>query len=253
VAAGGAVVAAAAGATSFPGSITPSDPTHSNFVLDQSPPSSCASPKPALVGSDPAQIHYDTYTQTSGATTCYTISLSVGAAANRAAYSIAYQGSFNPLDLSANYLGDIGVANGVQPGQTRSYSVQVPGGSTLVAVVEELMADPAALPYTLDITGGVPTTARLAGFHTRASRAGVVVTWRTTNETDAAAFEVYRERGGTLTRVGKPVAAKRTGSPAGASYRVLDPLSSPGRTTYKLQALQLDGTRPWVALSALSR
>ena len=251
-AAGTAVAAGAAGATTFNGSIGAGDPGHLNFVLDAPPASTCGSTKSTDQSQDNSgPYRYDLYTIPSAGTTCFTIQLSTPLGAGRS-YSVAYLNSFNPNSILTNYLGDLGIQGGMQAGLTRSYSVQVPGGNSLVVEVEEYDPGAGVSTYTLDVTGSTPTAVKLVSFHAAAAGRNVIVSWRTADETDTAGFEVFRVTGGKLVRLGGVIPAKRLGHVAGASYSVVD-RNAPRRATYRVRAVGLDGSRAWVGLSALAR
>ncbi|MCB0740697.1 MAG: hypothetical protein KDB92_06535, partial [Chitinophagaceae bacterium] len=94
--------------------------------------STCASPKtwPGDFGSGP--YFYDTYslTNNTGADQCVTVDY-VSSTSNFV-HVTAYNGSFNPANQSANYLGDGGNSANTSP---VSFSFTAPAGATIVFVV----------------------------------------------------------------------------------------------------------------------
>lgn len=86
--------------------------------------------------------HYRTYTlQNMGTTSdCVTFSLqSKDPAVLNQVHLSAYSGTFNPADLSVNYLGDIGASS--YQSITRSMDINVPANSTVTLVVNEATAN----------------------------------------------------------------------------------------------------------------
>jgi hypothetical protein len=104
-------------------------------------PSACQAPKAVPPVIDSVSRHYDSYvfTNTTGVQTCFTVNIDAGACTGASyLFSAAYLGSFDPNDLSANYLADIGIS----PNPRGSYSFSVPAGARFVVVVHAI--DPAA-------------------------------------------------------------------------------------------------------------
>ena len=90
-----------------------------------------------------------------------------------------------------------------------------------------------------------PTAAEVTRFTAQRTKAGVLVKWRTANESRIAGFNVYRERAGKLVRVNRAlIRAKAAGTAAGRAYAWRDALAKPG-ARYRLQVVRLDGTRVW--------
>src|SRR6185295_18962112 len=115
------------------GSIAAGDTTQTDRLTRDGNPSSCAGK--AFPGATAvATIRYDQYTFTniSGTAACIKVSL----AADFAAHSVAYLGSYDPNNKATNYLGDLGIS---YPGNNSiaSYSINVPSGATYVIVVTE--------------------------------------------------------------------------------------------------------------------
>jgi hypothetical protein len=116
--------------------------------------STCAAPKSVFPGTtQPGTRQYDAYTFTtcanSGAS-CVTVTFSGSNAINL--YSAAYTGSFNPADLSQNFLADPGSS-----AATRVYSFNLAAGAqTFTIIVYDVppgLATPSGSVYTLNISG----------------------------------------------------------------------------------------------------
>jgi hypothetical protein len=91
------------------------------------------------------------------------------------------------------------------------------------------------------------TAVRVLAFRARAGKRAVTLEWRTASELDAVGFNVLRTRGPATTRVNRRlVPARGSQGVAGASYRLVDRSVLPGRRyVYRLQLVELDGTRVW--------
>ena len=130
------------------GQIAAGDPTQANRVFRGGTPSDCGGrPFPGL-NADPSPVvrRFDqyTYVNSSGSPICVKVTLK---ADNAGIHSVAYLGSYNPADISQNYLGDLGVAYAANT--EASYSFTVPAGATYVIVVHEITPNtPATINYT---------------------------------------------------------------------------------------------------------
>jgi hypothetical protein len=88
---------------------------------------------------------YDTYAFTNaGGPTCYTVYLDNGCGL----FATTYLGSFNPTNLCANYLADLGYSF------VPYYSFIVPAATNFVIVVNEIPDEAGGCDYTLVVTGG---------------------------------------------------------------------------------------------------
>src|SRR5947208_2215824 len=86
-----------------------------------------------------------------GSAACVTIHTNTACNADHAIFTSAYLGSFDPNNLCTNWVGD----SGFPPDPDQAFHVEVPGGQTLVVVVNE--EHHAGCPgYTLTITGLCP-------------------------------------------------------------------------------------------------
>lgn len=131
-----------AGCKVFTGRILTTDPTHSPRINRNGVQSVCGTAKayPGDFGS--GNFHYKTYSlqNTSATPDCVTFVLkSTDPDASKAVHLVAYTGSFNPANISQNYLGDTGSsALGVT---TVTMSVIIPGNTTIVLVATEPVAN----------------------------------------------------------------------------------------------------------------
>lgn len=134
----------------FTGRILTTDPTHSPRITRDGVHSACGVAKayPGDFGS--GNFHYKTYSlqNTSATPDCVTLSLkNTDPDATKQVHLIAYTGSFNPANISQNYLGDTGQSS--VTGAVESMSVTVPGNTTIVLVATEPIANTA---FTADFT-----------------------------------------------------------------------------------------------------
>lgn len=110
--------------------------------------STCAVPKatPTLVDSVARRYDSYTFTNTTAATACVTVSVTSGCSTNL--YYATYLGSFNPANILTNYLADAGASFA----GTATFSFNVPVGQSFVLVLHEV-ATTGCASYTATITG----------------------------------------------------------------------------------------------------
>ena len=113
-------------------------------------PSSCGLAK-VFPGTIAGTRQFDAYTFTTcptSAESCVTVTLNSANGINL--FNAAYSGSFNPVDLSQNYLADSGVS-----GATTTYSFNIPAGQqTFTIVVTDVpVGPPSGSSYTLNVSG----------------------------------------------------------------------------------------------------
>jgi hypothetical protein len=149
-----AVPIALASSYSTTGSITAGDPTQMGRLLRDAIVSACgtAKPNPGAFG-DATPRHYDKYTFQNGdpATQCETITINAMTctSGSNELFSGAYTPSFNPANITANYLGDIGASAPV----STSYGVDVGSRATFDTVVNEVTANGGCPAYGITIAG----------------------------------------------------------------------------------------------------
>jgi hypothetical protein len=85
-----------------------------------------------------------------------------------------------------------------------------------------------------------PTAVEVVRFTAQRTPAGTELRWRTASEASIAGFNVYRSG----VRVNRALIAASGAAVGGASYRLVDRHAHRG-TTYRLQAVRLDGSRSW--------
>jgi len=96
------------------------------------------------------------------------------------------------------------------------------------------------------------TAVRLRSFGAEPSRTGTVLRWRTASEFDVLGFNLYREVRGQRVRVNRALIAAR-GRGTGASYRFVDrALASARSVVYRLQVVNLDGSRTWAGTARVA-
>ncbi|MEO8285779.1 MAG: S-layer homology domain-containing protein [Chloroflexota bacterium] len=95
--------------------------------------------------------HYDSYSYTNNTNQaqCVTVQLDAGSCTGqRYLFSAAYLGEFNPNNMCANYLADIGAS----PNPVGSYAFTVPAGANFVVVVHEVTTGAGCPGYALTVS-----------------------------------------------------------------------------------------------------
>jgi hypothetical protein len=135
------------GGATYTGAISTADPVETGRRNRDGVPSNCGAPKTCPGAADSVLRHYDSYTysNTSGSAQCVTVTINENCG-NNALLSAAYLNVFDPTNVCANYLADMGVA-----GPVFSYAFTLPANSTAVVVVEENAANVGCASYTLRI------------------------------------------------------------------------------------------------------
>lgn len=101
-----------------------------------------------------------------------------------------------------------------------------------------------------DVT--TPSAVKLQTFVAAPANKGVALRWRTASEVQTLGFNVYRQQGTKLVKVNATLIAAR-GSAGGHSYTLVDrhaPRTPVVR--YRLQEVQLNGSRIWLARTSLA-
>jgi len=144
--------AAVTRAATINGAITAADPTQTGRLDRNGAASACGTAKanPGIFTATGARgYNAYTYTNSTGAALCVTVTLTVPDASNL--FSVAYAGSFNPADPTANYLADAGLSSG--NGGTITYGFTLTPGQVAVIVVHAVNAGGTGA-YTLTVTPG---------------------------------------------------------------------------------------------------
>jgi hypothetical protein len=113
-----------------------SDSTQTDRIGRDGRPSTCsgkASPGGGFTGTH----YYKTYTftNTSGAARCYTVTINAGLNGPGDIESVAYDQTYDPTSISTNYLGDSGISGLGTTVDQATYSFTVPAGHNFVVVV----------------------------------------------------------------------------------------------------------------------
>jgi hypothetical protein len=116
--------------------LTTSDSTQTDRIGRDGRPSTCsgkASPGGGFTGTH----YYKTYTftNTAGAPRCYTVTINAGLNGPGDIESVAYDTTYDPTNISTNYLGDTGISGLGTTIDKASYSFTVPAGHNFVVVV----------------------------------------------------------------------------------------------------------------------
>ena len=138
---------ACAGGSVVTASIGTAEPTVTGRLARDGIPSTCAAPKVCPALGDALVRHYrsHTYTNTGSSAQCVTINITNNCG-NNALLSSVYLGSFDPSNLCANYVADMGIS-----GPNFSYSFTAAPGATYVVVVMENSPNVGCPNYVLAI------------------------------------------------------------------------------------------------------
>lgn len=141
---------------SFTGTLLSTDTSITSRLLRPGAPTgSCGLnyTAPSITGAG-STYYYDTYniSNSTGYSRCVTFSLNNPDPAANLQFAV-YNNTFNPSNITQNYLGDPGISSGT-PAVTTSCTITIPNGSNLVLVVFNVNASQAMTTnYTLDVTG----------------------------------------------------------------------------------------------------
>lgn len=122
--------------------------------------SSCASAKPfpGIADTNIRNAKIYSFVNNTNATACITVTLNAGSCVGATALFSAAYTSYNPTDISQNYLGDIGAS----PNPTRSYSFNVAANSDFQVVVYNVNTGQTCSGFTLTVSGfGCPPVSNM--------------------------------------------------------------------------------------------
>jgi hypothetical protein len=107
-------------------------------------PSTCAAPKtfPGVFNAGTPYVHLVTasFSNPTASAVCATVTLATSASCVGNVFATAYSGSFNPADLSVNYLADSG-SSILDPSTSESFEVPVPAHGSIVFDINEANQD----------------------------------------------------------------------------------------------------------------
>jgi hypothetical protein len=140
--------------------LTNEDPTQADRIGRDGRPSTCSAPKSSPGGGFPGTHHYETYTftNTSGAPRCYTVTINAELGGPGDIESVAYDQVYDPTTIDANYLGDTGIVGLGTTVDTATYSFTVPVGHNFVVVVNAT-GDNLSSPFSGTVSGFIDNTA----------------------------------------------------------------------------------------------
>jgi Carboxypeptidase regulatory-like domain len=121
-----------------PYTLTTSDSTQTDRIGRDGRPSDCggkASPGGGFTTSAPHYYKTFTFTNTSGAARCYTVTINAGLNGPGDIESVAYDQVYDPTNIDTNYLGDTGISGLGTTVDKATYSFTVPAGHNFVIVV----------------------------------------------------------------------------------------------------------------------
>lgn len=118
------------------GSITTTNPIEAGRLFRDANPTLCSMRKsfPGLNDSNPRHFSAHWFTNSSGVDRCYAVAVNQACTGTHMTFFTTYLNNFNPADLGANYLADIGSS----PIPTGAYSFTVPAGANFGIVVNEV-------------------------------------------------------------------------------------------------------------------
>ena len=131
----------------FTGSIDATDPTQTGRIFRDGIPAVCGTTKVFTSLYDSSPRYYDSYVLTNIGTAPQCVVATLTTPNNIEAFLTVYSGSFNPANISANFLGDAGASD---PGMVSSQTV-APGAS-IVVVVHNVNSTPFGA-YSLTVNG----------------------------------------------------------------------------------------------------
>jgi hypothetical protein len=144
--------------------LTTSDSTQADRIGRDSRPSTCSGK--ASPGGGFAGTHYYktfTFTNTSGAPSCYTVTINAALGGPGDIESVAYDQVYDPTMLDTNYLGDTGISGLGTTVDHASYSFTVPAGHNFVVVVNTTGGEPTSgtvsSPFSGTVSGFIDNTA----------------------------------------------------------------------------------------------
>lgn len=119
--------------------LTTSSPTQADRIGRGGVPSSCAgkaSPGGGFTATGPHYYQTYNFTNDGGAPACFTVTINAGLGGPGDIESVAYLNTYDPANISTNYLGDSGISGLGTTVGSASYSFTVPALSNFVVVVE---------------------------------------------------------------------------------------------------------------------
>ncbi len=134
------------------GSLGPSDPDQTGRLFRDDPGNDCVLNQPCAVF-DAVVRDFDMYTFATPAgpnPACVTVNITNNCEPGTSLQSAAYT-SFDPTDLCANHLGDVGATP--NPGNSKSYSFNVPPSTTFVVTVNQAEGTAPCASYQIDVAG----------------------------------------------------------------------------------------------------
>jgi hypothetical protein len=93
-----------------------------------------------------------------------------------------------------------------------------------------------------------PTAVRISSATAVRTRHGVVLRWRTAQETTLLGFNIVREQKGKLLKLNRTLIRSVGGTARGHAYSWLDRRPPSQRVSYRIQAVRFDGSHAWITL-----
>jgi hypothetical protein len=114
---------------------------------------SCASPKscPGVIPGNTFAFDAYQFQNTSSSSACATITFEKGCGVNQAVHPVAYLGNFDPNNICANYLGDLG--HSINAGEEGAFSINVPAGQIFTLVIHKTGTVEGCSSYHFTVAG----------------------------------------------------------------------------------------------------
>lgn len=139
--------------------ITTSDATQTDRIGRDGRPSTCSG-KTSPGGGFTGTHYYKTYTftNTAGAARCYSVTINAALGGPGDIESVAYDQTYDPTNISTNYLGDSGISGLGTTVDKATYSFTVPAGHNFVVVVNST-GTTASSQFSGTVSGFINNTA----------------------------------------------------------------------------------------------
>ncbi|MEI6726436.1 MAG: autotransporter-associated beta strand repeat-containing protein, partial [Actinomycetes bacterium] len=170
-------------------------------------------------------------------------------------FTISLTGTPSHFDNTGTYVWPIAKVTGTISGSVSNITFDRSGFTPALAsgktmgLVETAHTDGTNNWTTIDIVyGRDPTVVTVSAFKAYLSKNHVVAAWKTSSPGDTVGFYLYRKvpATGKWRQVNTSIVAARFGSPAGATYRVVDLKAPTGkRLTYGLKEIHQTGEVHW--------
>ena len=193
-----------------------------------------------------------TFTNSTGVTTCFTVTITTTCTGNDGLVSAAYLGAGDTTGGCTNQIADMGD----NTNNVTSYKFSAANAAMVTVIVwSRLTLAPCASPFTIAISPCPlsPTVVSMDSFTASSYRDGrSLLEWKTGMEVDNLGFNVYREDGIRRTRLNSQILAGSAllSGPtinlrSGGTYSWLDNVPAGKNTRYWIEDIDLNGQSRW--------